>query len=105
MADTPTVSAVPGFVAGTPLAGSGRIRHPLRDVQNNQRVNPDYFSGAGLSSRLKIGQAPMAPGSFVSANTPQGKSCPRWSLQSLLLTLPLVARRPGVIGTEYNPPL
>lgn len=55
------------------LAGNGRLRHPLREIQPQQRTNLDSFSRAGLSSRLKTGQAPGGSGPFVCAAGPQGK--------------------------------
>lgn len=74
------------------LSGNGRLRHPLREVQHNQRPNLDSFSGAGLSSRLKTGQAPGASGSFVSSAGPQGKLrlyCPSGSLALIMVPFQL----------------
>ncbi|KUI68396.1 E3 ubiquitin-protein ligase CCNB1IP1 [Cytospora mali] len=69
-ADGLGLSAVPGVVAGTPVAalhGSGRMRQPSSERQHNQRTSVDNFIGVGLSSRLKASHASGPTGTFVPA--------------------------------------
>ncbi|KUI55206.1 hypothetical protein VP1G_02536 [Cytospora mali] len=77
------LSAVPGVVAGTPVAalhGSGRMRQPSSERQHNQRTSTDNFIGVGLSSRLKASHASGPTGIFVPAllNDPDCQRSIRW---------------------------
>lgn len=69
------ISAVPGLVAGTPVAlhGSGRMRQPPLEMQHTEHTSTDNFTGVGLSSRLKASQASGTYGAFVPAARPHGK--------------------------------
>ncbi|ROW08097.1 hypothetical protein VPNG_06135 [Cytospora leucostoma] len=66
------ISAVPGLVAGTPVAlhGSGQLRQPPPEMQHNEHTSTDSFTGIGLSSRLKASQASGKNGTFVPAARP-----------------------------------
>lgn len=94
-ADGLGLSAVPGLVSGTPvpLHGSGRVRQPLRELQNNPRANTESFPGVGLSSHLKTSQGLV--GSLAAPVRPRGKLLPI-QLCSRTLTDRLVAQRPAV---------
>lgn len=79
-ADSAGLSAVPGLVAGTPVAlqGSRRPRQPLREMQHNPQPShiDNFTTGVGLSSRLKTGQGFGAPAAFVPTVRPRGRRLP-----------------------------